>query len=111
MASFQEYCDDASVIVQWPVLYANQELVGQGTLLNISHRGGHVAGTMRVDTGMVLKMWISPRHRADALYVKEARVLWARANEFGLELRQVDTNDHHWLMNFFRECGYSFHQA
>jgi hypothetical protein len=60
---------------------------------------------MPVASGMVLKVWISPADRGDALYVKEARVLWARAQEFGLELRQVDVKDHQWLISFFRECG------
>jgi hypothetical protein len=43
-----------------------------------------------------------------ALYVGEARVLWAGANEFGLELRHMDVEDQQWLLSFFIECGHSF---
>jgi hypothetical protein len=100
--------DVPPVIVQWPLLYANKEIVGEGTLLNISHWGCQVAGTMPVARGMVLKLWISPAHRGDALYVKEARVLWVRSNEFGIELREVDVKDYQWLISFFDECGHSF---
>jgi hypothetical protein len=92
------------LIVQWPLLYANTELVGQGTVVNVSRRGCQIAGTMPVAAGMVLKVWISPAHRDEALYVKEARVLWAEANEFQLELRQVDVQDHQWLMSFLENA-------
>lgn len=108
MASFKGHHKEAPLIVQWPLLYANKEFVGQGTLLNVSQWECQVAGTMPVATGMVLKMWISPAHRGDALYVKEARVLWVRAHEFGMELREVDAQDHQWLMKFFKESGYNF---
>ena len=105
MASFKAPRSHVPLTVQWPLLYANEDLVGQGTLLTLSHwecQVGvcQVAGTIPVATGMVLKLWISPKHRDDAIYVEEARVLWAQANEFGLELRQVDIEDHEWLVSF-----------
>lgn len=105
MASLKAHSHPVPLTVQWPLLYANEELVGQGTLLNLSHwecQVGEcqVAGTIPVATGMVLKVWISPKHRDDAIYVEEARVLWARANTFGLELLQVDIEDHEWLVSF-----------
>ena len=105
MASLKAPRPHVPLTVQWPLLYANEELVGQGTLLNLSHcecQVGEcqVAGTLPVAAGMVLKLWISPKHRDDAIYVEEARVLWARANEFGLELCQVDVEDHEWLLSF-----------
>lgn len=100
--------DTPPLILHWPLLYANKELVGRGTLLTVSEREWQVAGTMPVQMGMGLKVWISPGHRDDALYVREARVLWAGANEFGLEPRHLDGKDHQWLLSFFRECGHSF---
>jgi hypothetical protein len=103
MVSHEKGQEETPLIVQWPLLYANKELVGQGTLTKISHRGCEVTGTMPVASGMVLQLWISPGHREDALYVREARVLWSRANEFGLELRQVDAADHEWLMRRLTE--------
>jgi hypothetical protein len=93
-----------SLVVQWPLLYANKKLIGQGTVLNVSQKNCHVAGTMPVAAGMVLKLWVSPAHRDEVLYVKEARVLWARAHEFGLELRQVDVLDNEWLTRFLENA-------
>ena len=108
MASLKACHSDAPpLILHWPLLYANKELVGQGTLLTVSGREWQVAGTMPVQMGMGLKVWISPGHRDDAPYVREARVLWAGANEFGLALRHLDIKDHEWLVSFFRECGHS----
>ncbi len=84
-----------------PLLYANKKFIGQGTMLKVSaDRGCHVAGTMPVAAGMVLRVWISPAHRDEALYVKEARVLWARGHEFGHDLRQVDNQDHQCQIRF-----------
>lgn len=110
MASVKECRHHIRLTVQWPLLYANKELIGQGTLLSVSHWESQVgeckvAGTIPVATGMVLKLWISPAHREDALYVEEARVLWTRANEFGLELHEVDDEDHQWLMKFLENGG------
>ena len=113
MGSLKEWRQPSSIDVQWPMLYANQKLVGQGTMLNVSHQCCQVAGTMPVHVGMVLKVWISPAHRDEALYVKEAKVLWARAHEFGLELCQVDVKDHEWLISFLEnaECRHTFQPA
>ena len=94
----------AAVTIQWPVLYASDELVGIGTLLEVSSLECRVAGTMPVATDMHLRVWISPTNRNDALYVKEARVVWARQNEFGLEMVDVDADDRQWLTRFFERC-------
>jgi hypothetical protein len=104
MTLVKERANHAPLVVQWPLLYANMELIGQGTLLNLSHRGCQIAGTMPVAAGMVLKVWISPAHRDGALYVKEARVVWAQANQFELELRHVDSQDHKWLMGYLENA-------
>jgi hypothetical protein len=104
MDSPREWREPSRLEVQWLVLYANKSLIGQGTLLTISQEGCQVAGTMPVAVGMVLKIWISPADRDEALYVKEARVLWVRAHQFWLEFRQVDGQDHQWLINFLENA-------
>ena len=64
MASLKPHHPDAPpLILHWPLLYANKELVGQGTLLTVSEREWQVAGTMPVQMGMGLKVWISPGQR------------------------------------------------
>jgi hypothetical protein len=89
--------------IKWPVLYANRDLIGQGTLLEFSDVGCQVMGTMPVAVGMILKVWISPEHRDEALFIKEARVVWAHAQRFGLELREMDDQDHAWLIRYLKE--------
>jgi hypothetical protein len=100
MGSVKERRQQARFMVQWPMLYANEELIGRGTLVNVSHAGCQIVGTMPVAVGMLLKVWVSPGHREEALYVKEARVLWAKEHEFGLELRDLTTNDQRWLRGY-----------
>ena len=36
--------------------------------------------------------------------MKEARVLWAREHEFGLELRHLQVSDHQWLLGFLENA-------
>jgi hypothetical protein len=83
MASLNEGRQPSSLEVQWPLLYANKDLIGQGTLIKLSRGVCQVAGTMPVATGMLLRVWISPATREEALYVTEARVLLACEHEFG----------------------------
>jgi PilZ domain len=104
MDSLRKWREPSHLEMQWLVLYANKSLIGQGTLLTVSHEGCQVAGTMPVAVGMVLKVWISPADRDEALYVKEARVLWMRGHQFWLEFRQVDVQDHQWLINFLESA-------
>jgi hypothetical protein len=94
----------ARFAVRWPIVYANDELFGKGTILNVSYFGGQAVGTMPVAVGMVFKMWVFPAQREGPLYVKEARVLWARAHEFGLGLSHVHPQDHQWLISFLENA-------
>lgn len=100
MRSLKERRHHGRFMVQWPMLYANEELIGRGTLVNVSHAGCQIVGTMPVAVGMLLKVWLSPAHREEALYVKEARVLWAKEHEFGLEICDLTTNDQRWLRGY-----------
>ena len=89
--------------IKWPVLYANRDLIGQGTVCELSDIGCQVTGTMPVAAGMILKIWISPEHRAEALFVKQAKVVWADAQRFGLELHDMDYQDHQWLVRYLSQ--------
>jgi hypothetical protein len=80
-------------VAQWPVTYWNDELFGQGTVLNVSNLGCRMAGTMTVEEGMRLKLWISPPTKEDVLCIEEARVLWVKDHEFGVEFRSMDLID------------------
>jgi PilZ domain-containing protein len=95
----------ARFAVSWPVTYWNENvLFGQGTVLDISHVAGRLAGTMPVAVGMVLKVRIAPPQRENPLYVHEGRVLWAKGCKFGVELRGLSSTDHRWLIGFLQNA-------
>lgn len=100
MASVQGNRQHARFEVQWPLLYANDELIGHGTMLNVSRLGCQIAGTMPVSEGMQLRIWVTPPHREETLCVEEARVLWVKGHEFGVELRRLAPFHQRWLQSF-----------
>jgi hypothetical protein len=63
-----------------------------------------VAGTMTVEEGMRLKLWISLPNKEGALCVEEARVLWVKEHEFGIEFRRVATIDQRELAVFLHNA-------
>jgi hypothetical protein len=75
------------------VTYWNDELFGEGTVLNVSHLGCRMVGTMTVEEGMRLQLWISPPNKADQLCVQEARVLKVREHEFGIGFQRLAAID------------------
>jgi hypothetical protein len=100
--------------VKWPVTYWNEGLFGRGTILDISHVGCQMAGTMPVRAGMILKLWVAPPQGETRLCVEEARVLWSKEYEFGLEFRDMVPDERQWLIwyldlaerrNSFRNLG------
>jgi hypothetical protein len=91
MASLKAHHPDAPpLILHWPLLYANKELVGQGTLLTVSEREWQVVGTMPVKMGMGLKMWISPGHR-------DRLCTWGRRESFGQERTSLGLSCATWM--------------
>jgi hypothetical protein len=91
-------------VARWPVTYWNDDLVGQGTILNISHLGCRMAGTMTVEEGMRLQLWIAPPNKADQLCVQEALVLWVRDHEFGIRFQRVAAIDQRELVVFLENA-------
>lgn len=86
--------------VRWPLLYTAEDIIGQGTILNVSSIGCQVAGNMPAAVGMTLKVWVWPSQRGEALCVEEARVLWVKAHEFGIEFVRLSHHEQQWLRGF-----------
>jgi len=97
MGTIERHRHHARFDIRWPVLYGNDELLGQGTLLDVSEVDCRVAGTMPVATGMVLNLWVFPPYEAHELYVEEARVLWVNGQEFGFDIGCFQLQDHQCL--------------
>ena len=90
--------------VKWPATYWNDGLFGQGTIVDISHVGCQMAGTMPVTAGMILKLWVTPPQGDTRLCVEEARVLWSKEYEFGLEFRDMRPDDRHWISRYLERA-------
>ena len=103
MKTIKEQRHHPRCVAIWPVTYWNDELFGQGTVLNISPLGCRVAGTMTVVDGMRLKLWISPSNE-EPLSVEEARVRWVKDHEFGVEFRRLALIDHRELAAFLEHA-------
>ena len=86
--------------VKWPATYWNEGLFGQGTIMDISQIGCQMAGTMPVAAGMLLKLWVALPYGEHTLCIEQARVLWSKGYEFGLELRYMLPDDRQWLIRY-----------
>ena len=91
-------------VARWPVTYWNDELFGQGTVLEISHAGCRMAGTMIVTEGVPLKLWIAPPDKQDQLCVEEARVLRVKDYEFEVAFRRLAAIDQRELLAFLENA-------
>ena len=90
----------ARFAVRWPLLYGTDDLIAEGTLLDVSVAGCRFAGTMLVEPGMPLWLRLYPEEREGLISIEQARVVWIKSNEFGLELHYVPPADRQWLMKF-----------
>ena len=97
MGTIKRHRDHPRLDVRWPVLYGDDELLGQGTLLDVSGVGARVVGTMPVAAGKRLKLWVFPPQEGDELYVEETRVLWVNGQEFAIDLCHLLSQDHQGL--------------
>lgn len=79
--------------VQCTVYFSDEELHGTGTLWNLSLEGCRMDGNLPVRRGMRFELLIMlPGNRA-AIIVQEARVTWARGQEFGLRFDTLLTHE------------------
>ena len=98
--------------VQWPMLYRGADFVAEGTMLDLSLKGGRFAGTMPVDVGMRLGIYIDAPQKRDDLMIEEAVVTWVSDNEFGTQFVQMGSPDAKWLVGYLEmaERRHSFRQ-
>jgi hypothetical protein len=88
--------------VSWPVVYGNDALLAEGTILDLTSRGWRVAGSMLVTPGMQLALQISIPERSAPLCVHRATVLWVLGHEFAIEAHEMAPIDQAWVTEFLR---------
>jgi len=89
--------------VKWPVLYSNDELLSEGTVLDLTSLGWRLAGSMPVAPGMQLTLQVSIPERSTPLRIQRATVLWVNNHEFAIEAHDMDPIDHAWVAEFLRQ--------
>lgn len=88
--------------VSWPVVYGNDALLAEGTVLDLTSRGWRVAGSMPVTPGMQLTLQVSIPERSVPLCVHRATVLWVLDHEFAIEAHEMAPIDQAWVTEFLR---------
>lgn len=89
--------------VKWPVLYGNDELLAEGTVLDLTSLGWRLAGTVPIIPGMQLTLQVSIPERSTPLRIQRATVLWVNNHEFAIEAHDMDPIDHAWVTEFLHQ--------
>lgn len=81
------YCE--RVHTRFPVVFAGEAYVGEGTVLNVSVPGCAVHSRKRVEPGSYLEMRMLVPDAAAPLRVELAKVRWCDGRRFGVEFIQM----------------------
>jgi hypothetical protein len=85
------YCE--RVHTRFPVMFAGEAYVGEGTVLNVSVPGCAVHSRMRVQPGSYLEMRMLAPDATSPLRVGLAKVRWCEGRRFGVEFIQMPGED------------------
>jgi PilZ domain len=89
--------------VRWPVIYRSAEFLAEGTVVDLSHIGWRVAGSMPVRPGMHLDLEVAVPQRSEPVRVERATVLWVNGCEFAIEVDHMEAADHTWVQQFLTQ--------
>lgn len=85
------YCE--RVHTAFPVVFAGEAYVGEGTVLNVSVPGCAVHSRKRVQSGSYLEMRMLVPNITSPLRVGLAKVRWSEGRRFGVEFIQMPGED------------------
>lgn len=85
------YCE--RVRTRFPVVFAGETYVGEGTVLNVSVPGCEVHSRKRVEPGSYLEMRMLIPDAAAPLRVGLAKIRWCDGRRFGVEFIQMQGED------------------
>ena len=80
------------VSVQWPTVFFSPQVLGHGTVIDVSALAWRIRGSLPLVAGMQLGVLVWPKLSA-YFEIEEGTVLWARDKEFALEIYQVRVQD------------------
>jgi PilZ domain len=85
------YCE--RVYTDFPVVFAGETYVGEGTVLNVSVPGCAIQSRKRVQPGSYLEMRLLVPDSNSPLRVGLAKVRWCEERRFGVEFIQMPGGD------------------
>lgn len=85
------YC--ARVSTHFPVIFAGEAYIGEGTVLNVSVPGCAIHSKKSVNPGSYLEMRMLVPGAASPLSVGLARVRWCEGRRFGVEFIRMPGED------------------
>ena len=83
-----------------PIAFSGDDIVGEGTLVNLSASGWKVRCDRQVPKGTYLSLRISLPDKESPMEVTLAVVRWATGEEFGLEFLRMGTEEQTRLRQF-----------
>ena len=91
--------------VQYEALanFSNNDLTGQGRVIDLTVPGCQIECTQRVLRGQYLELQISLPGGTSAIAVKLAAVRWTKGNRFGVEFIRMGRSDQEVLETFMAE--------
>ena len=75
-------------------------LMGDGTVLDMSSKGLGISGTVSVQPGLELTLFLYLPDGQDPLFVMETRVAWAKGHRFGVEILKMNLRERNRLRYF-----------
>lgn len=85
------YCE--RVQTEFPVIFAGDSYVGEGTVLNVSVPGCEIYSQKLVPPGAYLEMKVLVPDSEASLCVGLAKVRWSEGRRFGVEFIRMPGND------------------
>jgi PilZ domain len=85
------YCERIST--EFPVIFASESWVGEGTVLNVSVPGCEIRSKKPVEAGAYLEMKVLLPDHGAALCVGLAKVRWSNGHRFGVEFIRMPGED------------------
>lgn len=85
------YCE--RVPTEFPVIFAGDSYVGEGTVLNVSVPGCEILSKKSVELGTYLEMKVLVPDNGSSLCVGLAKVRWCRGHRFGVEFIRMPGED------------------
>lgn len=78
------------------------DLIGDGTVVDVSRNGLGIHGNHPVRIGMELSLLLYLPDGDDPLFVLEATVAWATGNRFGVEFKKLNLREANRLRSFLQ---------